>query len=67
MTNPNDETKKPNVNTENNNIAVGGLSAGGDIHIGNVYQTSEDDIPVLATSSSASFLGLPDGNVIADS
>ena len=50
MTDPNEEPKKPSVNAENNSIAVGGISAGGDIsgniHIGNVYQASEDDIPL---------------------
>lgn len=50
MTDPNDEPKKSSVNAENNSIAVGSISAGGDIsrntHIGNVYQASEDDIPL---------------------
>ncbi len=49
MTDPNDEPKKPSVNADNNSNAVGSISAGGnigDIHIGNIYQTPEDDIPV---------------------
>lgn len=47
-----DENKKdgPKVQADNNSIAVGGISAGGDIsgniHIGNVYQTPEDDLPL---------------------
>jgi len=50
MTDPNDEPKKPSVNAEKNSNAVGSISAGGDIsgniHIGNVYQTPEDDLPL---------------------
>ncbi len=45
MTDPTDDSKKPNVNAENNSIAVGGISAGGnigDIHIGNVGYTAEE-------------------------
>ena len=49
MTDPNDEPKTPNVNADHNSNAVGSISAGGnigDIHIGNVYQTPEDDVPL---------------------
>ena len=50
MTDQNDEPKKPNVHAENNSIAVGGIFASGDIsgniHIGNIYQTPEDDLPL---------------------
>ena len=47
-----DENKKDGskIQADNNSIAVGGISAGGDIsgniHIGNVYQTPEDDLPL---------------------
>ncbi len=49
-----DENKKdePRVQADNNSIAVGNISVGGnigDIHIGNitnVYHTSEDDVPL---------------------
>ncbi len=45
-----DEPKAPSVNADHNSIAVGGISAGGDIsgniHIGNIYQTPEDDLPL---------------------
>ncbi len=50
MTDPNDEPQNPSVNADNNSIAVGSISASGDIsgniHIGNVYQTPEDDLPL---------------------
>ena len=49
MTNPTDEPKTPSVNADHNSNAVGSISAGGnigDIHIGNVYQTPEDDLPL---------------------
>ncbi len=50
MTNPTDEPKAPSVNADHNSNAVGSISAGGDIsgniHIGNVYQTPEDDLPL---------------------
>ena len=50
MIDPTDDPKTPNVNAENNSNAVGSISAGGDIsgniHIGNIYQTPEDDIPL---------------------
>ena len=50
MTNPTDDSKTPSVNADHNSNAVGSISAGGDIsgniHIGNVYQTPEDDLPL---------------------
>ncbi|MBK9782303.1 MAG: hypothetical protein IPP55_20100 [Anaerolineales bacterium] len=50
MTNPNDDPKIPSINADHNSNAVGSISAGGDIsgsiHIGNVYQTAEDDLPL---------------------
>ncbi len=50
MTDPTDEPKTPSVNADHNSNAVGNISAGGDIsgniHIGNVYQTPEDDLPL---------------------
>ena len=50
MTDPRDNPKTPSVNADHNSNAVGSISAGGDIsgniHIGNVYQTPEDDIPL---------------------
>ena len=50
MTDPTDDPKKPSVNADHNSNAVGSISAGGDIngdiHIGNVYQTPEDDLPL---------------------
>jgi WD40 repeat protein len=50
MTDPTDEPQKPNVHANHNSIAVGSISAGGDIsgniHIGNIYQTPEDDLPL---------------------
>ncbi len=46
----NDDVNKPDVNADHNSNAVGSISAGGDIsgniHIGNVYQTPEDDLPL---------------------
>ncbi|MBE0669191.1 MAG: hypothetical protein IH588_01265 [Anaerolineales bacterium] len=50
MTDPIDEPQTPSVNADHNSNAVGNISAGGDIsgniHIGNVYQTPEDDLPL---------------------
>ncbi|MBK8784596.1 MAG: hypothetical protein IPO22_22995 [Anaerolineales bacterium] len=50
MTDPTDDSKTPNINADHNSNAVGSISAGGDIsgniHIGNVYQTPEDDLPL---------------------
>lgn len=50
MTDPTDNPKTSNINADHNSIAVGSISAGGDIsgniHIGNVYQTPEDDLPL---------------------
>ncbi len=50
MTDPNDEPKSPSVTADHNSNAVGSISVGGDIsgniHIGNVYQTPEDDLPL---------------------
>ena len=50
MTDPRDNPKTPSVNADHNSNAVGSISAGGDIsgniHIGNVYQTPEDDLPL---------------------
>jgi len=50
MTDPTDKRQNQKVNAENNSIAVGSISAGGDIsgniHIGNVYQIPEDDLPL---------------------
>lgn len=50
MTHPNDDSKIPSVNADHNSNAVGSISASGDIsgniHIGNVYQTPEDDLPL---------------------
>jgi WD40 repeat protein/energy-coupling factor transporter ATP-binding protein EcfA2 len=44
------EKDQAKVHAEDNSVAVGSISAGGDIsgsiHIGNVYQTPEDDIPL---------------------
>ena len=49
MPNPNEESNPPSVNADHNSNAVGSISAGGDIsgniHIGNVYQTPEYDLP----------------------
>ncbi len=50
MTDPTNEPKTPSVNADHNSNTVGSISAGGDIsgniHIGNVYQTPEDDLPL---------------------
>jgi len=50
MPNPTNGSKAPSVNANHNSNAVGSISAGGDIsgniHIGNVYQTPEDDLPL---------------------
>ncbi len=44
------DENKHKVQADNNSIAFGSISAGGDIsgniHIGNVYQTPEDDLPL---------------------
>ncbi len=50
MTDLTDEHQKSNINADHNSNAVGSISAGGDIsgniYIGNVYQTPEDDLPL---------------------
>ncbi|MBK8784641.1 MAG: AAA family ATPase [Anaerolineales bacterium] len=63
MTEQNGETKKSGVNAENNSIAVGNISAGGDIsgniHIGNVMGYTSEQVAVLITHIQSTFQPKP--------
>jgi len=54
MTNPNEETQKPNIQANDNSVAVGNVSVGGslggNLTIGNTYnyETSEDDVTLTS-------------------
>lgn len=58
-----DDGKEANIHAENNSIAVGGISIGGDvsgnIHIGHTTGSTQKEVPVILEQISSTFQPKP--------